>query len=142
MIEMRKTTMLDVATIKIRDIFEDPNVREDLPSAIERSICVTFHAGGKVLAIVGYSPIHRNAGELWSVTSDDLKGHSIEFHRKCIRALDAFVAANNIKRLQMVVKEGFVQGENWAMSLGFTLEGLMKAYGSDGSNYWLMGRVF
>lgn len=143
MIEFRKARPIDAAIIKPKIVFNDnPNVTSHVQDAINSNLAYTLTVDGEIFAIVGYSPIHALAGELWSLISERVEEIPVTFHRACARAMDAFVTANDLKRVQVVVKEGFTQGEKWAEALGFTKEGLMKSYGYDGSNYWIMGRTY
>lgn len=143
MIEVRRTVPSDVPKIDPKAIyFDNPHVLSNVLEASKKHMTYTFVGHlGDVIAIVGYKPIHQFAGEFWAVTSDKVSMYPVEFHRTCLELLDLFLETNKIVRVQMVVKSGYYPGIKWAEALGFKLEGILRSYGFDGSDYVMMGRV-
>ncbi len=47
----------------------------------------------------------------------------------------------DISKLQVAIESDADYAESWPLALGFTLEGVMRNFGMDGSDYTLYGRI-
>jgi len=144
MIKIQLATQEHVRAITPKDIFLDnPDLIMVLGREVATGVPYTLVGPeGEILAIIGCTCVNRTTAEIWSVTSPLVEKYPIAFHRTCLGLLNRFSSLYRIKRMQLVVKDGYYQGLTWASRLGFSLEGTMKSYGCDGSDYLLMGRVF
>jgi RimJ/RimL family protein N-acetyltransferase len=101
----------------------------------------TIARGEKILAIVGVIQTRQGFGEVWSVTSDEIRSTPIAFHKLALALLRHFEQRLSLTRVQVTVREDYVTGQKWAESLGFVREGVMRKYDLDGSNHVLYARV-
>jgi len=53
---------------------------------------------------------------------------------------DYIVISRNLHRLQITVRCADLRAVRWGLALGFEIEGLMKKYGADGSDFFMMSR--
>lgn len=120
---------------------ENPLWKHMVRSALEVHDAITFTIHGEVLAIVGFQELYPRVGEFWAITSEACSLYPIAFHRKVFSLLELFAAQNKLKRVQMTVRADYPEGIRWAQALGFRYEGLMEAYGPEGADYVMMGRV-
>jgi hypothetical protein len=118
-------------------------LREKLVKLMTLPYChiATIVDGDNPFAILGLINHRPGFGEVWSVVSEDVKQKPIAFHKAVLALMDFYEDYLSISRLQIDVKEDFIEGISWAESLGFECEGLMKHYDSDGSSHYLFARV-
>lgn len=100
---------------------------------------VTLLKDEKPIAIFGFFHFVPGVVHVWGLVSDEVKTCPIAFHKACMDILKFYLTRNGTRRIQIDVKCGYEEGIQWAELLGFKKEGIMKHYGSDGSDYWLMG---
>lgn len=101
----------------------------------------TIARGEAILAIVGVIQTRAGFGEVWSVTSDEIRSTPVAFHKLALALLRHFEQRLSLTRVQVTVREDYVDGQKWAESLGFVREGVMRKYDLDGSNHILYARV-
>jgi len=133
-----------VATIRPRLIFQaDTSIRSRVSVGIYTDKSRAFVAdNGQVLAIVGATLLWPGVYEFWGFTSDIPNKYKVQFARLLLEHLTFFCIDNNVKRAQMVVREGYFAEMKFAEHLGFQREGLMRCYGPEGASYYMYGRVF
>lgn len=119
----------------------NPDWRNDLISAVEAWESRTFVQDGEVLAIVGFTPLYSKTGEFWAVVSKDIIRHRTGFSRAAKRTLGKWILDKELYRVQMVVHADYRDTFDFAVFLGFKPEGLMRKYGPEGGDYYMMGRV-
>lgn len=125
-----------------KEIYEDPELIENCTAAIEAQRALTFVGRqGEILAIVGFTPIYNQTGEVWAITSKTVMKYPLAFGRKSKEVLENFIDKNKLKRVQIVVKQGYEEGFQYALFLGFQPEGILKSFGPLGDNYVMMGKV-
>lgn len=65
----------------------------------------------------------------------------LPIHRHVSDILREAFESGGIHRIEAVVRAGFGPGMRWAGMLGFELEGVMRKYGPDGSDYLLYAKI-
>ena len=90
----------------------------------------------------GIVPLWNGVAEGWVISSKRIYKERIRASRLIRKRTDLLCAANKIWRLQTAVKSNFKTGLRFAEFLGFKNEGLMKAYGPDKTDYYLMARIY
>lgn len=61
--------------------------------------------------------------------------------REIVGKLNMIQSSQDYRRVEASTAAGFDRAARWAEALGFQREGLMRAYGPDGSDYHLWSRV-
>ena len=90
----------------------------------------------------GIIPLWNGSAEGWVISSKRIFKNRIRASRLIRKRTDLLCANNNIWRLQTAVKADFKIGLRFAEFLGFKNEGLMRGYGPDKSDYYLMAKVY
>ena len=90
----------------------------------------------------GIIPLWNGNAQGWVISSKRIFKNRIRASRLIKKRTDILCAANKIWRLQTSVKANFNTGLRFAEFLGFKNEGLMRGYGPDKSDYYLMAKVY
>ena len=90
----------------------------------------------------GIIPLWNGNAQGWVISSKRIFKNRIRASRLIKKRTDILCAANKIWRLQTSVKANFTTGMRFAEFLGFKNEGLMRGYGPDKSDYYLMAKVY
>lgn len=103
---------------------------------------MTITANGKVLSIVGATHIFDAVAEIWTVTvsEEELRPHIKEYVRMLRIAIDSYMERSRLRRLQIVVPSTFPTAKKWGKILGFELEGTLKNFGWDCTDYYMFAR--
>jgi hypothetical protein len=79
--------------------------------------------------------------EGWAYLSDTARERPVALSKIARQALRQ-LHQEGVWRVQIAVSTDFPRAGEWAQRiLGFACEGLMRAYGPDGGDYWLMAKV-
>ena len=95
------------------------------------------------LAVMGVMPRWQGVGSAWAYISDAAR----ERPKSLLRIAQGLlwnVAHIEFKmwRVDTTVRANYPAGKRFALHLGFACEGLMRAYGKEREDHWLMARVF
>jgi hypothetical protein len=116
---------------------------ELVASAIDRSPSFTIiNSDGEPIAIFGMVHIHARTWELWGHISDEVIKVPVSSARASLKVIESFAEVHDLKRMQMVVKKDYLVGYKFSLFLGFIPEGVMREYGPEGADYYMMGRIF
>lgn len=92
---------------------------------------------GNVLLCCGVIPFHQNRVHAWTLLSHRASRHMPFLVRSVLKFLESLPC----RRVEMTIREGFSAGVKWARILGFTPEGVMRAYAENGDNCILYARI-
>ena len=90
----------------------------------------------------GIIPTWLGNAQGWVISSKRIFKNKIKAARLIKERTDLICANNKIWRLQTAVKANFNTGIRFAEFLGFNKEGLMRGYGPDKTDYYLMARIY
>jgi len=90
----------------------------------------------------GIIPTWLGNAQGWVISSKRIFKNKIKAARLIKERTDLLCANNKIWRLQTAVKANFNTGIRFAEFLGFNKEGLMRGYGPDKTDYYLMARIY
>lgn len=108
---------------------------------VEAGPCWTARHAGRVVAAGGVRVIWRGRAEAWALIGAVPRGAWPALHRLVVRALDRLAADLGLRRIEASCAWGWPPGHRWLRLLGFTEEGLARAYGPDGRDFWRYARV-
>jgi hypothetical protein len=137
--------------IKALDIREaEQRHFETIPDYIERVKQQEVDGLGQTVIIEGegpacswgYKPQWPGVYECWFLSGYRIERYPITTIRQSRYQLDIDAISLQAHRLQMSVDASDVKALRYAKSLGFTSEGLMKAYGPDKRDYVRLARIF
>lgn len=100
-----------------------------------------YDSVGSIGCIIGHQLLWRGVSSVWGLVTTDITTHSIAYARMARRIMDEEVKLFKLHRLEMAVKVGHPVADKWAHFLGFSPEGVMRAYNEDKSDSMLYGRV-
>lgn len=95
-----------------------------------------------VVCCAGLVPVREGVAELLMFTSDAVRFVGAEFTKMCGDLLNILVDQMALHRVEGYVHSDFRVGRIWAKKMGFHLEGLLKKFGSDQSDYYLFARTY
>ena len=95
---------------------------------------------GKVVAAFGIKPIWNGLAEMWMIPGTDIGRHTISIVRGAKVLTDSAIRDYDLKRLQIAVRVENDTAFRFAKSLGFGVESIMKRFGPEGADYYMMAR--
>lgn len=108
---------------------------------IVMSTSVTMVVEDKPIAIFGAFNFCAGVLQVWALLSDDVKKYPISFHKSCQELLLFLEHKEKPRRIQIDVRVDFERALDFAYSLGFQPEGIMKKYAKDGTDCYLFAKV-
>lgn len=126
------------------DLF--PDFMERVKMQAKRGPCFTAICEGEGIASCwGFAQMWPGVFEVWLLTSTLIE-KSFE-HKRCmvltsISAIADAAIGLQAHRFQMTINPRFSYSERFAKALKFEQEGVLKAYGPDGSDFLLYARIF
>lgn len=91
----------------------------------------------RIAGVGGILPQWRGRAVAWALISERLTAHSfLRAHHK-VRTVLADAHRDGWRRIETTVDAGFDAGHRWVRALGFTPEGLMRAYSPEGRDHVL-----
>lgn len=110
--------------------------------ATESRPSLTLVHQGHYLAAFGLYPMTDNIANAWMLVNPEHRHTYAKSILKCAREeLDRWQISEAFNRVQITIEfanAGFVR---WSKLLGFEMEGLMRKYGQDGQDHFLMARI-
>jgi hypothetical protein len=97
---------------------------------------------GDVACCFGAVPVWKGVAEAWILTSYIVERNPISLTRGALRYFNKIAIDMQLHRLQIVVDDSNLLALRWAEVLKFKREGLLKGYGPDGSDHYMMARYF
>lgn len=100
---------------------------------------ITMRVGDDVVAMAGVLPFSDHSCELWMRTGVLADKHWLALARagkRWVRRI--WSEKQNVKRLQVTVRHDIRVNVRFARWLGFEVEGLLRRYGPDGSDHFMM----
>lgn len=111
-------------------------LHEDAVKQIEAGqMAFSMVVDGRALAVCGITMIHNGVGDAWGYITPEAIKYPITLHKGVIQKMRYLRKAIGYHRVQMCVKVNDPVHSKWALALGFELEGVMKKYGDDGTDY-------
>ena len=120
----------------------DANFTENRIDFALAGLSFTLLCNSEPICSGGIIPLWNGSAEGWVISSKRIFKNRIRASRLIRKRTDLLCANNNIWRLQTAVKADFKIGLRFAEFLGFKNEGLMRGYGPDKSDYYLMAKVY
>jgi hypothetical protein len=93
------------------------------------------------VACFGAVHIWNGVEEIWLYMEERGREYKKTLTRAAMNYIDFRVISQNLHRVQITVRCADMRAVRWGTVLGFTIDGMMKSYGPDGSDYYLMSRT-
>ena len=139
MIKLKQFHTSDIVKFKPKLPFE--NMKADLEIAVSeyRYELSTLWRNDDIIGIAGLFNIRPGVAELFMLPSILVDKYPLEFF-KATKDMVEF-CMRDYHRLQLTVDAEWKLGKKWARMLGFTEEGLMKAYSANKQDEYMFARV-
>lgn len=115
---------------------------EAVRAGMERGPNGALYFGNQLLGIIGIAVLWPGCGEVWTIIDDSIKRR---YKRQLVisvrTALDIAQQSLCLTRVQVPIESSAEYSRSWPKALGFELEGTMRCFGVDGSDYLLFGRI-
>ena len=132
----------DVDDMVIRDVYETSSKEIFLKLARSTaSFSIVSIKTQQVVCSISVMQFFRRVAEISMLCSNDFlseKKDAIKFLRK---GVDFVMDEFELDRVQCTIKASIPLAKKWISVLGFSEEGLMRKYGSDGSDHILFAKV-
>lgn len=139
-------TAVEYLTLNMRaiDAAEIYNMRgHDSPYILAREVVHAACFGkagiaehkGRPCGIVGVSPLWPGVWSIWSFGTDDWTRGVLAMTRYGKRVLEPFIRSRGAHRLQCESRIDHHEAHRWLQAMGAKPDGLLQAYGRDGSDY-------
>ena len=121
----------------MRSVLTDTEATRD----ILREHARTWEDDGRIVAIVGVSPMWKGVGQVWTMLTEESRERGVALTRGVLRFLSMLHEERGYWRLQATVEHGDEAGASWIIQLGFGYEGTMIGYGPTMKAHDLYSRV-
>ena len=101
---------------------------------------VTAFVYNQPAAIFGFVSIWKGVAEAWLEADDVMRSMPVTFTKSAKQVLDISAISMGLHRTQITVRSTDTRAYKWASAVGFKEECLMRKYGTDGVDYFLMAR--
>ena len=122
-------------------VLTDQNgARDILYAQSQMGPAVTGFIGTKPAAVFGFVSIWQGVSEAWLIADRSARAMPMTLTRMGIRVMDIAKISMGLHRVQITVRTTDKRAHNWALAIGFQEECVMRKYGPDGIDYFLMAR--
>lgn len=128
----RETDIFDIQG-RQQDILT-PRQAESIAIAGSGGVTYTILVNEEPAAIVGCHILWEGAAQIWSISSDLIRGYGLTYYKICDELLQQVAVKYNIRRYHGIVHQGLSENIRWAISLGFEYEFTMREAAPDGVN--------
>jgi len=97
---------------------------------------------GDIACCFGILPLWEGVYEAWLLPCKDLTKNKFKFHRASLKFFEYVAKRLNIHRLQINVSSQNCLAYKWAKKCYFTEEGLLRKFGPDKTDFYIMSRLF
>lgn len=101
---------------------------------------ITAILHGRPVACFGAVHIWKGVEEMWCFIEERGRKYPKTLTRAAIAYRDFRVLSKNLHRLQIIVRCNDLRAVRWGLAIGFEIEGLMKKYGPDEADFFMMSR--
>ena len=115
---------------------------QDKDNSIQSNdLSYTYIYKGEVLVCFGVNILWRAVGELWIIPSDSDDLIMLSVLSKISQIIDIIIEEYTLNRVQIQVRVANERTLCFINSLGFEKEGLMKQFGPEGGDYFMLSRT-
>ena len=102
---------------------------------------VTAFLDLKPIGVFGFVVIWNGVAEAWLMPDERLRTIPVTLTRIGKKVMDIAMISMGLHRIQLTVRTTDKRAERWAYAIGFQQEAVMRKYGTDGVDYFLMSRI-
>lgn len=114
------------------------NIRNHMIAQAEGNTAVSVLQFGKTIGVFGSSKIWNGLEEAWFLVDEATRRYGIAMTKVAKKFISLKFQEDSLNRLQITVRLNDIRAYKWAKCLGFQTDGVMKQFGPDGSDYYMM----
>lgn len=114
------------------------NIRSHMIAQAEGNTAVSVLQFGKTIGVFGSSKIWNGLEEAWFLVDEATRRYGIAMTKVAKKFISLKFQEDSLNRLQITVRLNDIRAYKWAKCLGFQTDGVMKQFGPDGSDYYMM----
>jgi len=133
-------TRIDIKSEEVLVVANREEAVEVFDQQEQMGAAVTAFVYNQPAAIFGFVSIWKGVAEAWLVADDIMRSMPVTFTKAAIQTLDISAISMGLHRTQITVRSTDTRAYKWASAVGFKEECLMRKYGTDGVDYFLMAR--
>lgn len=103
---------------------------------LHRNFAWVAWVGETPCAVFGGAPRHPGVWEMFMYATDDLPKIGLALTRFAVRTAVPTLRDLGAHRLQADSHSGHTDAHKWLAAIGASVEGVKRAYGKDGADYW------
>ena len=134
------TTRLNVTQPEIVAASKFIDISEAIANQASLGPSVTAFLNLQPVACFGFVPIWPGVGESWLIADDKARTKPIGLTKMGQVFFDILQISYELHRVQIAVRTSDTRAHKWALFLGFKEEGIMRRYGPDGADHYIMAR--
>ena len=116
-------------------------LKERIIAQAQQGQAISVIERGKTLGIFGSTPIWKGLDEGWFLVDEAVRRYGIAMTKVAKKWIALKFQKDSLNRLQITVRCDDIRAEKWAKCLGFQTDGVMRRFGPDGSDFFLMSIV-
>lgn len=133
-------SVMNVQAQNFQTISRSVDVMTMLEHQARHGHAITAILHGRPVACFGAVHIWNGVEEMWCFIEERGRKYPKTLTRAAIAYRDFRVLSKNLHRLQIVVRCNDLRAVRWGCAIGFEIEGLMKKYGPDQADFFMMSR--
>jgi len=118
-----------------------PHWLEMLEGMAALGYAFTGTKAGRPYCSFGVMKMWPGVAEMWLIPDANLPQVAMSFHRAALRFADICMSDLHLVRLQVTVHTANVPADNWIQKMLFQEEGVLRAFGPDGSDHRMYSRL-
>ena len=121
-----------------------PTLKEDIVTAWNSGLhtVLSLRRDNQTVCFAGVKDVRPGVGELWLAPSVLTEDYKCEFFKVIYRLIYRMVFPEmGFHRLEMAIATDWPEGDKWACKLGFSLEGIAKAWDSKRRDHAIYAKV-
>lgn len=107
----------------------------------EVGTAITAYLHGRPVACFGYLVMWTGVAEMWLLIEERGRQYGKSLTRAAMTVRDCAVLSNNLHRIQITVRCGDIRAVKWAGALGFEQEAVLRRYGPDQTDFYILARI-
>lgn len=117
------------------------NYREYIAAYANSKLCFSAMQDGVLYASFGVNPLFPHVYEAWLIPSAEISKKAYKMHKASLAFFEHAVNKLAIRRLQIAVCSRNIRAVKWAERCYFEHEGLLRSFGPEGDDYFMMSRI-
>lgn len=131
---------ISIESEEVLVLAERDQVSDILYAQSQMGPAVTGFIGTQPAAVFGFVSIWRGVAEAWLVADRSARAMPMTLTRMGLKVMDIAKISMGLHRVQITVRTTDKRAYDWALAIGFQQECVMRGYGPDGVDYFLMAR--